>query len=77
MYIPEKMKLNKFRLCSIPRNRDYFVRYGFAAPGSNSFTGDELAPMPSNKIEQVASYVKFIDRKEEELNNPKPNKDDD
>lgn len=77
MYIPEKMKLNKFRLCSIPRNRDYFVRYGFAEPGANSFSGDEVAPMPSNKIEQVASYVRYMDSKEEELNTPKSKENDD
>lgn len=62
MVIPEKMKLNKFRDCAIPSNREYFQRLGFVAPPEGSFTGDEKAPMPMNPVESAADYERYVEQ---------------
>ena len=54
MFINEKLKLNRFKKCSIPCNRDYFARYGFQVVPESSFTGDELADMPSNPVDRIS-----------------------
>lgn len=54
MLIPEKLKLNKFKLVKIPSNADYFGRVGLQSVGTpNLYTGDEIAVMPQNKIDQI------------------------
>lgn len=34
--VPEKMKLNKYKSCSLPRNKDLFIRVGPRVPQSSS-----------------------------------------
>lgn len=34
--VPEKMKLNKYKSCSLPRNKDLFTRVGPRVPQSSS-----------------------------------------
>lgn len=53
MYVPEKLKLNKFRDVNIPDNRDYFSRYGFLQSPANAYTGDVEASSPMTKIEEI------------------------
>lgn len=66
MFIPEKLKLNKFRDCAIPSNRDYFVRFGFQAPPAGSFTGEVVAPYPMNKVEEIEDFEKYAEMKAKE-----------
>lgn len=55
MYVPdEKMKINKFKLVSIPRNCEYMRRFGNSVAPSNMYTGDEPAPLPRNKVDMLA-----------------------
>lgn len=65
MYCPEKLKLNKFRLVSIPKNRDFFARLGGTRPSvpSGAFTGDDYIPSGMRKIDQLSAAQKM------ELNN--------
>lgn len=54
MFVPEKLKLNRFKLVKIPSNRDYFGRVGLSSPGSPAqYTGDDLAVPPQSKIDQI------------------------
>lgn len=65
MFVPDKLKLNKFQLVRIPSNKDYFGRVGLTGTGpSSSYTGDEIAPMAQSKMDQIAEtdaeYGKFL-----------------
>lgn len=54
MLIPEKLKLNKFKLVKIPSNKDYFGRVGLQSAGTPSqYTGDEMATPTQSKIDQI------------------------
>lgn len=55
MYIPEKLKVNKFADVRIPSNKDYFRRVGTQALPEGQYTGDELSPMPMDKISQFTA----------------------
>lgn len=63
MFIPEKMKLNRFQHVNIPKNRSYFSRYGFNNMDENSYTGDEVAPPSRSKIDTLA----LMDERDKEL----------
>lgn len=55
MYIPDKMKLNRFKLVRLPSNKDYFGRVGNQSTGSASmYSGDETAIFEQSKIDQIA-----------------------
>lgn len=55
MFIPdEKMKVNRFRVVAIPRNSEFYKRFGDTVAASNSYTGDDLAPLPQNKIDTIS-----------------------
>lgn len=63
MYIPEKLKLNKFRKCAIPSNREYFSRFGFAVSPSGQYTGAERVPVaPLNKVDSIVDYMKYAEQ---------------
>lgn len=51
--ISDKLKLNRFKFVSIPKNRDYFARFGFAKSPANSFSGDDLPPSNEDKIDAL------------------------
>lgn len=61
MFVPEKLKLNKFRHVQIPENRDYFSRYGFLQSPSSSYGGDDDLPPASGmtKIEDIEAGLKY------------------
>ena len=54
MFVPEKNKLNKFKLVKLPSPRDMFGRYGQFEMASSQYTGDEMADCGSRKIDQIA-----------------------
>lgn len=65
MLVPDKLKLNKFKLVKIPSNKDYFGRVGLQSVGTSvNYTGDELASPPQNKIDQILEadreYSKYL-----------------
>lgn len=60
MWFPdEKMKVNKFRIVDIPRPIEYMRRFGIAEMPSNSYTGDEYAPLPRNKVDMLADADRY------------------
>lgn len=69
MFIPEKLKLNKFKDVKIPSNKDFFARVGLGSVGTpGSYTGDELATPVKSKIDQIveadAEFSRYLKRDE-------------
>lgn len=54
MYIPDELKLNKFKLVPIRAPRDYFGLVQEIEPSSSAYTGDEPAVMAQNKLDSIA-----------------------
>ena len=50
MFVPNSLKLNKFRFVSLPKNSTYFQRFGFGVTPSSAFSGDE-SPLNGNKTD--------------------------
>ena len=72
MYVPdEKMKINKFRVVAIPRPIEYMQRFGTGEMPSSSYSGDEFAPLPRDKVsmlvdaERYDSMMQDVERKRE------------
>lgn len=61
MYIPEKLKLNKFRQVDIPANRDYFARYGMLEVPASKYSGDESMPVNESKIDSIIAGQRFAE----------------
>lgn len=71
MYIPEKLKLNRFKVVNLASNKDLFARFGSRSVGENLYTGDDdAAPVASRKMDQIVDFDAY-DRmmQEEELRN--------
>lgn len=75
--VPEKMKLNKYKSCSLPRNKDLFTRVGPRLPQSsspdivdadyNSRKLDELGrTMSQVQYEQYAAEMAKLDAEREQ-----------
>lgn len=54
MFVPDELKINKFSDVKIPSNKDYFQRVGVQALPEGQYTGDELAPMATDKVSSIA-----------------------
>lgn len=67
-YIPDvKMRINAYKAVAIPRPLDYMKRFGMSVAPSNLYSGDELAPLPSSKVDQLAqmeAYDAMMQREE-------------
>lgn len=60
MYVPdEKMKINKFRQVAIPKPIEYMQRFGSADMPSSSYSGEEFAPLPRNKVDMLADADRY------------------
>lgn len=71
MFVPDKLKLNKFKEVSIPENRDYFARYGFLRVPENAYSGEEVVPLSGTKIDDIEAgleYDRLMQEKELEKN---------
>jgi len=56
MYVPEKLKLNKFQAVQLPTNRQIFSRFGlFTNPGTQ-YSGDERLPLHENKADMFSRF---------------------
>lgn len=56
MYVPEELrKVNEFVDARIPSNRDYFSRFGSVSGNSGAYTGDDVAPLPMDKVDTLAA----------------------
>lgn len=65
MYTINPLKINKFKPTTIPSNKELFSRFGITKAGGN-YTGNNAAPGPQTKIEQVAEVQKEAIAPEEE-----------
>lgn len=67
MFIPDELKKpNQFIDVAIPSNESYFTRIGEVSPTSNQYTGDEVASMSSDKIDQIAAYEAYAEQMSKE-----------
>lgn len=53
MYCPEKLKLNKFKPVSLPKNRDYMARLGYHEMPASQFTGEDTAVDFENRKTEI------------------------
>ena len=66
MFVPkEEMKINKFKLVIIPKNRDFMSRFGSVTPSGN-FTGDEEVHPTNNKVEDLEYWSRYAEAKARE-----------
>lgn len=67
------MKLNKFKLVTIPSAREYFKLYGERAMAASAYSGDD-APLPDgNKVDTIADFMQYA---EEEASKASEKKDE-
>lgn len=60
MVIPEKLKLNKFKLVTIPRNSKYVERFGYGITPDKAFSGDQEMP-EGNKTDILQQMSRQLD----------------
>lgn len=62
MFVPEELKINKFKAVRIPSNEQYFSRFGQGLPTSGQFSGeDETLPIGQNKTEMLADQMEMYE----------------
>lgn len=60
MFVPsDDMKLNRFQQVAIPRPVEYMQRFGSLRAPANQYTGDDLAPLPQNKVDELAFAERY------------------
>lgn len=68
MWFPdEKMDVNKFKVVHILPKSHYLSQFGFSSAPTSSYTGEEFAPMPKDKIGSIAemeAYDAMMQRQE-------------
>lgn len=67
MFVPEKLKVNRFKDVKIPTNKDFFARVGLGNVGvAGNYTGDEMAIPAQSKIDQIRQadfeYSKYLNQ---------------
>lgn len=61
MYIPEKMKVNRFEDVAIPSNKSFFARLGQVSPDSLKYSGDEVIPESMRKNDSIDDYARYAE----------------
>lgn len=68
MYIIEKLKLNRFKMVSIPKPCELYARLGHGnLPAENAYTGEELAQMHQRKTDQMSQAMEDYERYAKEM----------
>lgn len=69
MYVPnDDIKVNRFQQVAIPRPCEYMRRFGALRAPANQYTGDDLVPLPQNKVDNLAyaeAYDAMMQREED------------
>lgn len=70
MFVPDKLKVNRFKEVKIPTNKDFFARVGLGSVGTaGSYTGDEYAIPNQSKIDQIRQadyeFSKYLNSQED------------
>lgn len=68
MYVPKKLKLNKFRIVQIPSAKEIITRFGLSS--GSSYSGDSTVPPPMSKLDAAAALDNMNDRmsRQEQMN---------
>lgn len=66
MFIPDEMKLNRFKEVSLPSARDFFRNNGVHSMPDNQYSGDDVAPMPMNKVDSISDFERYCELKQHE-----------
>lgn len=62
MFVPDALKkVNAFVDVKIPDNRTLFARLGEVKVTSDNFTGDDVAIMNQDKIQQIEDFKKYAE----------------
>lgn len=70
MFVPDKMKLNKFKLVHLPRPIEYVQRFGLINSPSVKYSGDDISsPFRLNKTEQLAQAESMLIREAKDHEN--------
>lgn len=51
MFIPEELKLNKFKKVRVPKVIDMAARFGYRSMPSSAYAGDDVQKVASDKAE--------------------------
>lgn len=67
MYFPnDDIKVNKFKLVFIPKNRDYMSRLGSVTAPPSAYSGDAEVHRQQNKVEDLEFYSRYAQMKAQE-----------
>lgn len=61
MYIPEKMKINKFVAVDLPSAKSMFARVGEVVAPEKDFSGDDIVPDQMRKVDSLADYEAYAE----------------
>lgn len=62
MFIPEKMKVNKFEDVAIPSNKSFFARLGQVSPDVLKYSGDEVVPEQMTKSQEIDDFALYAEQ---------------
>lgn len=67
MYIPAKLKLNRFRVVQIPSGKEIFTRFGIC--NGTKYSGDDTVPPQMSKTDAAAAVdrIDYLKSQEESL----------
>lgn len=67
MYFPnEEIKINKFKLVYVPKNRDYMSRLGSVTVPPEAYSGDAEIHRQQNKVDDMEFYARYSEMKARE-----------
>lgn len=67
MYYPnEDIKVNKFKLVYIPKNRAYMSRFGSVTVPPEAYSGDAEIHRQQNKVDDLEFYARYAQVKAQE-----------
>lgn len=61
MFVPEDLKLNRFKFVRIPPNRDYVRLVGASVLSDDHYSGDNVAIISQSKIDSIVSGMTLFD----------------
>lgn len=70
MYFPnEDIKINRFKLVYVPKNREYMSRIGSVTVPPEAYSGDAEIHRQQNKVEDIEFWTRYSEKKAREAQN--------